>query len=83
MSKIEIDLDKQTIDFDWNWPEPLEDYGTGTYYWTGTDWKRANEVIKLPSYGQETFDNGMDLFLFRVVPILFLFLAIWAASYYV
>lgn len=66
------------VEFNWDWPEPLEDYGTGTYYWTGDDWKRADEVRVIPSYDQETFNNGMDLLLFRAMPIVILFLIIWA-----
>jgi hypothetical protein len=68
---------KQTIEFNWDWPEKLEDYGTGRYFWTGDDWKRASEVRVVPSYDQETFDNGMDWFLFRAAPILFVFVAVW------
>ncbi len=71
------------LEFNWDWPEPLEDYGVGDYYWTGSDWKRANEVRVIPSYDQETFDNGMNLLLFRALPIVFLFLIIWVASFYV
>lgn len=74
---------KQTIEFDWDWPEPLENYGEGRYYWTGSDWKRANEIQVLPSYDQETFNNGMDLLLFRMGPILLVFLIIWVLSFYI
>lgn len=63
--------------FVWDWPEPLEDYGVGRYYWTGDDWKRADQVVQLPSYAQETFNNGMDLFLFAGLPLILLFLAIY------
>lgn len=68
------------VEFDWDWPEPLENYGEGTYYWTGDDWKRASEVRVIPSYDQETFNNGMNLFLFAGLPIILLFLAIFVYS---
>ena len=64
----------------WDWPEPLEDYGVGRYYFTGDDWKRAHEVRVIHSYDQETFNNGMDWILFRAAPIAFLFLIIWVLS---
>lgn len=73
----------ETVEFNWDWPEPLENYGEGRYYFTGDDFKRAHEVNVLPSYDQETFNNGMDLLLFRVMPIIFLMLAIWVVSYIV
>lgn len=77
----------QTIEFNWDWAEPIEDWGTGTHmYCRGCDgeydWLPARSVRAIPSYEQETFNNGMDLLLFRVLPIVFLFLAIWVASYY-
>lgn len=75
--------EKQVIAFNWNWPEQLENYGEGRYYWTGDDWKRDYEIRVLPSYAQETFNNGMNLFLFGLVPIIVLFLVIWTLSYYV
>lgn len=74
---------QQIVEFNWDWPEPLEDYGVGDYYWVGDDWKRANEIQVLPSYEQETFNNGMDLLLFRMGPIALIFLIIWVVSFYV
>jgi hypothetical protein len=65
---------------EWNWPEPLENYGEGTYYFTGDDWKRASEVRVIPSFEQETFNNGMDLLLYRALPIILLFMTIWALA---
>jgi hypothetical protein len=69
-------MTKDTVEFDWDFPEPLENYGEGCYYWTGDDWKRAHEVRVIPSYNQETFDNGMNLLLFRLLPIVILFFAL-------
>lgn len=70
----------EVVEFDWDWPEPLENYGEGRYYWAGKDWLRANQVQTIPSYDQETFNNGMDLFLYRLMPIVILFVAIFAAG---
>lgn len=46
-----------------------------------TDWnwpqKEEWKVRAIPSYEQETFDNGMDLFLYKALPIILLFLVIW------
>jgi len=64
------------VEFNWDWPQCEEFYGEGRYYWVGDDWKRASEVRVIPSYDQETFNNGMDLLLFRVMPIVILFVAI-------
>jgi hypothetical protein len=81
ISTWRIKVTKQVIEFDWDFPEPLENYGEGRYYWTGDDWKRASEIRVIPSYDQETFNNGMYLLLYRAMPIVLLLLIIWMVSY--
>lgn len=84
-NELIVDESVQTVDFVWDWPEPEPFYGEGDYVYAHNvqDWVRPWNCRVLPSYDQETFNNGMDLLLFRAMPILILFLAIWVAGYYV
>lgn len=61
---------------DWNWPKPLEDWGTGDYifvhYVNGhSDWVRPGTVRRVRAYSeeQEAFEYGVDILLGGVLGI--------------